>query len=117
MRAQSCSTPMCFRSVKCNDLGEVTRLCTRCIDEQVMGLNKFKTRGNEVEGSNSRERKIILPLEVKDQSGFGGGLVEENPVKPSTSGMMQPPFCGVKRKDRVRRGRESAIRALSSVSR
>jgi len=117
VRAQSCSTPLCFRSVKCNDLGEVTRLCDRCIDEQLMMYNKFKTRGDEVEGANPRERKIILPVKVKDQSGFGGALVEENSVRPSTSGMMQPPSCGVKRKDRVRRGRESAIRALSSVSR
>ena len=32
LKAERCNTPMCFKSVKPNDLGKVAKLCAFCID-------------------------------------------------------------------------------------
>ena len=105
LRFQRCSTPFCFRPIKPNDLGEVTRLCKDCIDEQVMGFNQFR---KVMKGQDQKEKNPAA------ESVLGGG----GKVKPAV--LMAPPSIGVKRKNRVRGRRESAktaMRTLSSVGR
>merc|ERR1711874_954331 len=46
LKAERCSTPLCFKHVKPNYLGEVTKLCHSCIDEQVQGFNQLKRKGD-----------------------------------------------------------------------
>ena len=113
-RAQRCSTPMCFKPIKPNDLGEVTRLCKDCIDEQVMGFNQFefqKEGGGVGKVLKSQDQKEKNPAVASDLGGVGE-------VKPAV--VMAPPSIGVKRMNRVRGRRESAkiaMRTFSSVGR
>ena len=107
-RAQRCSTPMCFKTIKPNDLGEVTRLCEGCINDQVMGFNQFQKEGDGVgKVMKSQDRKEKNPAV---SSGLGG--VGE--VKPAV--VMAPPSIGVKRINRVRGRRESANIAMRTFS-
>jgi len=110
-RAQRCSTPMCFKPIKHNDLGGVTRLCKDCIDVQVMGFNQFQKEGvgKVMKGHNQKEKNPVVKSRL--EGGVGG---EVKPV------VMAPPSSGVKRINRVRGRRESAkiaMRTLSSVNR
>merc|ERR1711990_213850 len=96
-RAQRCSTPMCFKPIKHNDLGEVTRLCKDCIDVQVMGFNQFLKEGvgKVMKGHNQKEKNPVVKSRL--EGGVGG---EVKPV------VMAPPSSGVKRINRVRGRRE-----------
>ena len=105
-RFQRCSTLMCFKPIKPNDLGEVTRLCEGCINDQVMGFNQFQKEGDGVgKVMKSQDRKEMNPAACLE------GVGE---VKPDV--VMAPPSIGVKRINRVRGRRESANIAMRTFS-
>ena len=102
---------MCFKPVKSNYLGEVTKLCHGCIDEQVVGFNKFKRKGDgtgKVGKGNAQEEETKWNPGAAER-----GLVGVGEAKLA---LMKPPSSGVKRVNMVRGRRESGIRAMRGIS-
>jgi len=105
-----CSTPMCGQFVKPNDLGEVTRMCHNCIEDQ---LKVFEMFGKRVKGAAE------ISSEVKQSKCELSVLSGNGKTLETTPALMLPPSGGVKRANRERRvasvrGSLSVIRSLTS---
>jgi len=105
-----CITPMCGQFIKPNDLGEVTRMCRICIEDQ---LKFFEMFGKRVKGAAEISREVEQNKRELSVSSGSGKTLETTPA------LMLPPSGGVKRANRERRvasvrGSLSVIRSLTS---
>jgi len=105
-----CSTPMCGQFIKPNDLGEVTRMCRNCIEDQ---LKIFEMFGKRVKGAAEISSEVKQSKRELSVSSGNGKTLETTPA------LMLPPSGGVKRANRERRvasvrGSLSVIRSLTS---
>ena len=101
-----CSTPMCGQFVKPNDLGEVTRMCHNCIEDQ---LKVFEMFGKRVKGAAE------ISSEVKQSKCELSVLSGNGKTLETTPALMLPPSGGVKRANRERR--VASVRGSLSVIR
>ena len=101
-----CSTPMCGQFVKPNDLGEVTRMCHNCIEDQ---LKVFEMFGKRVKGAAE------ISSEVKQSKCELSVLSGNGKTLETTRALMLPPSGGVKRANRERR--VASVRGSLSVIR
>ena len=106
-----CSTPMCGQFIKPNDLGEVTRMCHNCIEDQ---LKVFEMFGKRVKGAAEISREVKQSKRELSVSSGNGKTLETTPA------LMLPPSGGVKRANRERRvasvsGSLSVIRQVYTI--
>ena len=101
-----CSTPMCGQFIKPNDLGEVTRMCRICIEDQ---LKFFEMFGKRVKGAAEISREVEQNKRELSVSSGSGKTLETTPA------LMLPPSGGVKRANRERR--VASVRGSLSVIR
>ena len=101
-----CITPMCGQFIKPNDLGEVTRMCRNCIEDQ---LKLFEMFGKRVKGTAEVSREVKQSKRELSVLSGGGKTLETTPA------LMLPPSGGVKRANRERR--VASVRGSLSVIR
>ena len=106
-----CSTPMCGQFIKPNDLGEVTRMCRNCIEDQ---LKLFEMFGKRVKGAAE------ISSEVKQSKCELSVLSGNGKTLETTPALMLPPSGGVKRANKERRvafvrGSLSVIRQVFTI--
>ena len=106
-----CNTPMCGQFIKPNDLGEVTRMCHNCIEDQ---LKVFEMFGKRVKGAAEISSEVKQSKRKLSVSSGNGKTLETTPA------LMLPPSGGVKRANRERRvasvsGSLSVIRQVFTI--